>query len=1679
MKRFLTVVALSLLLFFGMASYSYAAISVSQQATSTLSSFEIQATSTTATLASNPAPGDILCANIVVEGALAVTNVTGGGVTWSRMTSRDVYPVGGELWCGFNSTGSGMAITDTLVAKEQQGFTVADFTGIPNPSTWVLDTATSTTASSTALTTGTITGSSQTPEIMVGMAGSQSSGQGVSAGPTGGFTTLTNAFNPGSSALSVMSAWNLATGTASMGWTTNVSGKWVGLLAALEQATTSTPPRNLSATPGNGQVSLSWSAPSSTNGSPLSQYLVYDTLDASSSYALATTTATTTTSATIMGLTNGSLYDFEVFAQNGIGTSTASNAVSSTPATVPGAPTNVSATPSNGQAIISFSTSTTGGSPILFYTASSSPGGMSATSTGSPITVPGLTNGQSYTFTVTATNAVGTSASSTPSNSVTPNSSYAAISVSQRATSTNFLIQSTSTTATLASNPAVGDILCANIVMAGTPQVNSVTGGGVTWSRMTSDYAYPISGELWCGFNSSGSGTAITDTISAKEQQGFTVADFTGIPNPSAWALDTATSTTASSTALTTGTITGSSQTPEIMVGMAGSQSSGQGVSAGPTGGFTTLTNAFNPGSSALSVMSAWNLATGTASMGWTTNVSGKWVGLLAALEQATTSTPPRNLSATPGNGQVSLSWSAPSSTNGSPLSQYLVYDTLDASSSYALATTTATTTTSATIMGLTNGSLYDFEVFAQNGIGTSTASNAVSSTPAEATPNPPQNLSATPVGSQISLSWNAPSSNGMPISQYLVYYQPIGSSTFTLYTTTTVSQTTSTIIGLANGQSYNFEVVAENNIGNSSPSNIITASPFVFPWPTSNNYDGDLTNTNQYIATYIAEAPSWFAHVDLATDLSVELTNGSTTISTTTAEGLYNSVRSTLINAQGPGGQPILVGRYISGTTLVPQAEETGWPYGTVPLEWMPASSTYIGTWPGQPWREIIDVTSTSTVQALQAGIQTLWAEHPSSLYMVDNAAANSVQGGTQPWQAQCNNIMGIREIANAMGSAVVFNVAAPPGLVSASDIDTLIQAVGEGNALMFEDPWEASVQASSTLTQVAVNTYRQMLNSGIAVVMLPVSTSGETLSSWVQTWRKLTDNLYIASAFYTAPDPLVSGPFLPVNITAPTANSIVSGTISVSATATSSYASIASVQFYLDSSSTLLGTATASPYSVSWNTTTAANGTHTLYALATDNYSNTATSSSITITVANQAVLSMATSTLFSFSAAHGSTATSSQSLVVQNAGAASTTLNWSASSTQPWLTFSPASGSLGGGASTSIAFIVNPAALALGTYNATATISDPAASGSPQTIPVTLAVSDTGISASMTSPTGGAIVSGTVPVAATATSTAGVASVQFYLDSSSTLLGTATASPYSVSWNTTTAANGTHTLYALATDNYSNTATSSSITITVANQAVGGGGGEIYIAPTPTRTSTPTTTPSTMTSTTPISETNPGAYAPTLRLVNDRGTYFLIQNGVLHGIADPSILSSFGFAFGDAETATAQDLSLPSGANLSPDDGALVKTAKDPTVYLISGQKRHGFTSTSVFRALGFRFSFVVIVTDPELNALPLGDVISDPKSRHLPGVNVDVSGTVYFLGQSARHPYPSLTVYNSWNLKNDFGKVVRANAADLALPLGSVVEARVVEYGEGYHPFVEVVAKPTFAAALGSEWYRRFV
>lgn len=177
-------------------------------------------------------------------------------------------------------------------------------------------------------------------------------------------------------------------------------------------------PQGVSAQSGNGQVKVSWSAPTVSSGSTIIGYSV------TSSPGGFTCTTTGATSCTVSGLVNDTPHTFTVTATTSTGTSTPSapsNTVTPS-APVPGAPVGVSATAGNGQAKVSWSAPTsTGGSRITGYTVTSNPGGFICTTTGAKsCTVKGLVNEIPHTFTVTATTATGVSDSSVPSNVVTP-----------------------------------------------------------------------------------------------------------------------------------------------------------------------------------------------------------------------------------------------------------------------------------------------------------------------------------------------------------------------------------------------------------------------------------------------------------------------------------------------------------------------------------------------------------------------------------------------------------------------------------------------------------------------------------------------------------------------------------------------------------------------------------------------------------------------------------------------------------------------------------------------------------------------------------------------------------------------------------------------------------------------------------------------------------------------------------------------------------------------------------------------------------------------------------------------------------------------------------------------------------------------------------------------------------
>jgi alpha-tubulin suppressor-like RCC1 family protein len=177
-------------------------------------------------------------------------------------------------------------------------------------------------------------------------------------------------------------------------------------------------PTGVTALRGNASAVVSWTAPIDTGGAAITSYIAISKPGGS--------TCSWTSgdlSCTVSGLTNGRPYTFSVAAVTTVmgPASTASSAV--TPATTPGKPTNVTGVSGNGRAVVSWSAPAyTGGLAITGYevTASDGVNGCSWTTGPRTCTVLGLKNGQSYTFTVIATNGVGPGPASDPSASVIP-----------------------------------------------------------------------------------------------------------------------------------------------------------------------------------------------------------------------------------------------------------------------------------------------------------------------------------------------------------------------------------------------------------------------------------------------------------------------------------------------------------------------------------------------------------------------------------------------------------------------------------------------------------------------------------------------------------------------------------------------------------------------------------------------------------------------------------------------------------------------------------------------------------------------------------------------------------------------------------------------------------------------------------------------------------------------------------------------------------------------------------------------------------------------------------------------------------------------------------------------------------------------------------------------------------
>ncbi|MCR4533930.1 putative Ig domain-containing protein [Shewanella xiamenensis] len=597
------------------------------------------------------------------------------------------------------------------------------------------------------------------------------------------------------------------------------------------------------ATAGDGQVSVAFSAPGNNGGSAITGYTV-------TSNPGGFTNTGASSPILITGLTNGTAYTFTVTATNGIGTGTASAASNSatpkadqtitfaqpsnynfgtTPnlsatsdsgltvtfsssttgvctvsgvaltfvsagtctidadqagnsatnaattvtqsftvnAVVPDAPTIGTATAGDAEATVTFTApASTGGASILAggYTVTASPGGATGTGSGSPVTVTGLTNGVSYTFTVTATNSAGTGAASAASNSITPASP-------QTITFNNPGAQTFGTTPTLTASSSAGGGYVVTFTSS-TPGVCTVSGTTLTFvtagtctinANQAGDSSYLAAPQVSRSFAVSaivpGAPTTIVATAGDTQASvafappannggsnilGYVVSVTPNDVLPVSGANSpivvsgltngvTYTFTVEAENAVGFGPASSASNpiTPKAIQTLTFLNPGDQNFGTSPTLTATTdatggLIPTFTSSTPAVCTITSGGVLTFVATGMCTINADQAGDASYLAATQVSRSFSinavvpgaPIIGTATAGNAQATVSFSAPAFTGG------------DAITGYSLVSTTGGITASGTsspitIMGLTNGTSYSFTVAAINSAGTGSASTA------------------------------------------------------------------------------------------------------------------------------------------------------------------------------------------------------------------------------------------------------------------------------------------------------------------------------------------------------------------------------------------------------------------------------------------------------------------------------------------------------------------------------------------------------------------------------------------------------------------------------------------------------------------------------------------------------------------------------------------------------------------------------------------------------------------------------------------------------------------------------------------------------------------------------------------------------------------------------------------
>ena len=215
----------------------------------------------------------------------------------------------------------------------------------------------------------------------------------------------------------------------------------------------------------------------------------------------------------------------------------------------------------------------------------------------------------------------------------------------------------------------------------------------------------------------------------------------------------------------------------------------------------------------------------------WSETYSATTTGSPKTIPYAPTALNPVNVT----SYSVGLSWSAPTSDGGWPITDYVVQYKTSGASSWTTLADGVSNVTSATIKGLWGGTSYVFRVAAKNMLGAGAYTQNISkATLPKTVPPPPTGLRFSEgYKTSANVSWTAPVNNGgSTISDYIIQYKENTASSWITFNDGIKATTSAFITGLSNFKTYNYRVLAINSagIGSASPSSYFVMSPPASP---------------------------------------------------------------------------------------------------------------------------------------------------------------------------------------------------------------------------------------------------------------------------------------------------------------------------------------------------------------------------------------------------------------------------------------------------------------------------------------------------------------------------------------------------------------------------------------------------------------------------------------------------------------------------------------------------------------------------------------------------------------------------------------------------------------------------------------------------------------------------------